>query len=272
MINSNHNFLNIDVFIPVRFASERLPGKALMKIKNKPILQILVERLSLSKKIRNIVVCTTTSKDDDVIEKFCKRKNIMCFRGDEKDILKRFLNISKKLKTDIIIDVEGDKLYTDSYFVDKIIDEMVNGNYDFVIGNDSKDHFNPKNHIIHGFIPAAFSQKALSKICKLKKSNNTETGYKEFFLIPGLFKTHFFIPCIKLLTYKKIRLTIDYADDYVLAQKIFDSLDLKSNYNKIITLFEQNPKLIDITLNSNKIWEKNYNKNIADFSISKNII
>jgi len=266
-MNSKKHSLNIDVFIPVRLDSSRLPGKALKKINNLPILKILVDRLSLSKNIRHIVVCTTTSKSDDLIEKYCKKQKIMCHRGNKKDILKRFLIIAKKLKTDIIIDVEGDKLYTDPFFVDLIAEEMIKGKYDFVIGNDSKTIFNPKNHLIHGFIPAGFSFDALIKICKLKKSKNTETGYKEFFLIPKLFKTYFFVPKFKSSLAKNIRLTIDYHEDIILAKKIFSLLNIKSNHKKILALFESHPELIDITLNSNKIWQNNYDKNITDFSL-----
>ena len=78
----------------------------------------------------------------------------MYFRGDETDILKRFYDAAQKFQTEIIIDVEGDKLYTEPFFVSKIISEMKNNNYDFIIGNDSTKIFNPSDHLIHGIIPA----------------------------------------------------------------------------------------------------------------------
>ena len=86
----------------------------------------------------------------------------------QKDILQRFLDAAKKFDTDIIIDVEGDKIYTDPNYVDNIANLLKTNDVDFIIGNDSQTKFNPSNHFIHGIIPAGFKKNALEKICRLK--------------------------------------------------------------------------------------------------------
>ena len=261
------NSENFDVFIPVRTASVRLPKKHLLEINGQPSLKILTERLKKAKKIRKIIVCTTNSKSDDHLIEFLKDENIEFFRGDEKDILQRFLDAAKFFKTDVIIDVEGDKIYTDPYFVDKIVDEMQKSNIDFIIGNDSNKTFNPANHLVHGFIPAGFRTTALERICGLKNTKNNETGYKEFFLLPKLFKTKFLVFKANQNLSKKVRLTIDYESDYILAKKIFKKLGTDFNYEDVLDLFLKNPRLIEITHKSIRQWEKNYRKSITDFSL-----
>ena len=52
--------LNADIFIPVRLSSQRLPAKHLRLINGEPALLKLIRRLEKSKKIRKIIVCTTT--------------------------------------------------------------------------------------------------------------------------------------------------------------------------------------------------------------------
>ena len=126
---------NFDIFIPARIDSSRLPQKHLLTINKTPLLKILVNRLRNSKKIRKIIVCTTQNPSDDKLVEFLKKEKIEFFRGEEHDILKRFLDASHYFKTDVIIDVEGDKIYTDPIFVDKIIDYMETSNIDFIIGN-----------------------------------------------------------------------------------------------------------------------------------------
>ena len=59
------NQINCDVFIPVRLDSSRLPKKHLQPLNGKPALQHLLERLTLCKEIRNIIVCCTTNSTDD---------------------------------------------------------------------------------------------------------------------------------------------------------------------------------------------------------------
>ena len=173
--------LNADIFIPVRLSSQRLPSKHLKLVNGEPVILKLIRRLEKSKKIRKIIVCTTTQDSDEPLIEILEKQSILYFRGDKNDIIKRFLDASKEFDTDLIIDVEGDKIYTDPVFVDKVVNELQEPNIDFVIGNDSLENFNELNNLIPGFIPAGIKKTALEKLCKIKKSENTETGYREFF-------------------------------------------------------------------------------------------
>ena len=101
------NEIKCDIFIPVRLKNSRLPKKHFQQIIGKPALQHLVERLALCKEIRNIVVCCTTDQTDDELIDFLQKKKITFFRGNQNDILQRFLDAAKKFDTDIIIDVAG---------------------------------------------------------------------------------------------------------------------------------------------------------------------
>ena len=153
-MNTTRN--NIDIFILARLDSKRLPKKQLRKIGNENLLKILVNILRKSKKIRNVVVCTTNKKTDEPLISFLKKEKILYFRGSEKDVLKRLLGAAKKFSTDIIIDVEGDKIYTDSKLVDLIVKQFLDSKNEFVIGSRNKTKFDPTDHFIHGIFPAAF--------------------------------------------------------------------------------------------------------------------
>ena len=184
--------MNIDVFIIARLSSSRLPEKHLKLINGKPAILHLIQRVEKSKKIRKIVVCTTNLKSDDRFVDILKKENIDVFRGHSDDVLKRIFDAARNYNTDIIIDVEGDKIYTDPKYLDEVIDEFQDSQLDYVTGNDSKNKFNP-SHGIHGIIPAGFTIKALEKICEFKKTDNTDTGYKEFFL-GNQFKVKYIVP------------------------------------------------------------------------------
>ena len=196
-----------------------------------------------------------------------EQKNIKYFRGNEKDILKRFLDAANYFETDIIVDVEGDKVFTLPFYVDKIANHLKNNDSDFVIGNDSITKFNPSNHFIHGIIPAGFTKNALEEICKSKVTRNTETGYREFFIKSNSVNSDFLV--IQTNDFlNKIRLTLDYSDDLKLAQKIFGKLNYIFTTNDLVNLFKYNPELISITANITKEWELNYEKNKSDFKMN----
>ena len=257
------NSKKIDIFILARLNSKRLPKKQLKKINNQPILKILVNRLKKSKNVRNIIICTTNKKTDDPLVDFLKKEKILYYRGSEKDVMKRMLEAAKKFDTDIIIDVEGDKIYTDVKLMDLVIKQFLNSKNEFVIGSRNKKDFEPTDHFIHGVFPAGFRTSILEKICKKKKTNNTETGYKELFFEKGMCKKTFLtIPTNNIIP-KEIRLTLDYPEDLKLAKRIFAELGNDFGYKDILKIYNKNPEIFKVTKKVLDKWKINYQKNIV---------
>ena len=159
--------MNSDILILARLNSTRLPSKHLQLIGDVPMILKLVKRLSMAKKFRKIIVCTTTDHSDDQLVEILEKESILYFRGDVNDTIKRLLDAANHFGTDLIVNVEGDKIYTDPLFVDKIVDELQNNHVDFVIGNDSPNEFNPFNHLIHGVIPVGIRKTCLEKVYTL---------------------------------------------------------------------------------------------------------
>ena len=67
--------------IQVRLNSKRLPGKALLKINDKTVLENIIVRLKKSKSIKKIIVSTSNKKSDYPIVHFCKKNKILVFKG-----------------------------------------------------------------------------------------------------------------------------------------------------------------------------------------------
>ena len=256
--------MNSDILILARLDSSRLPSKHLKLINGRPLIIKLIQRLKMAKKIRKIIVCTTNDRSDDPLVEILEKESILYFRGDANDIIKRLLDAANYFGTDLIVDVEGDKIYTDPLFVDKIVDELQNNKIDFVMGNDSQNKFNPFNHLIHGVIPAGMKKICLEKVYNSKITNNTETGYHELFTNLDVISKKYIV--IDELSESNIRLTIDYPEDLELARKIFQELGDHFHYYDILDLLKKNPILLEITQKIIDKWEINYKKNICDLS------
>ena len=69
--------LNADIFIPVRLSSQRLPSKHLKLVNGEPVILKLIRRLEKSKKIRKIIVCTTTQDSDEPLIEILEKKSIL---------------------------------------------------------------------------------------------------------------------------------------------------------------------------------------------------
>ncbi len=251
--------MNIDIFIPVRLASTRFPKKSMKKIAGKPIIKYLIERLQNAHEIRNIIVCTTNQKSDDPLVEYLKNEKIMYFRGNEKDILVRFLDAANQYNTDFIVSVDGDDIYTDPIYVDKIVDEY----------KKSKSDFIGSNGFPHGFVPVGIKKEALEKICELKVTDDTETGYRDFFTKTKLFNCTYIQPSENVKFSKDIRLTLDYQEDLDLAVEIFKILGNNFQFKDIVKIFTKKPELIEITKGVDERWKKYWSKNVTNLSIRK---
>ena len=66
----------IVAIIQARMGSSRLSGKIMLQACKKPLLQHMIERIKFTETVDKIVVATSTNKNDDVIEDFCKENKI----------------------------------------------------------------------------------------------------------------------------------------------------------------------------------------------------
>jgi len=244
------------IFIPIRLKSERLPKKALKKINGKSMIQYLIERLQKVKNIENIVICTTNHSSDDELIEFLEKKNFAFFRGSSKDILDRFLKAAQKFKTDFIIAVDGDDIYSEPDYIEKILTEFKKYNSDCY-------------HITGvpvGFTPIGFKTSTLQKICSLKNTTNTETGYGRFFFNKQLFNIHEIRVKLKTSFPKDLRMSLDYETDFKIAKKIFKEFGNNFHIEDILNFLSENPKILQELIKLQKKWDQHWNKNLSDTS------
>lgn len=250
--------MNVDIFILVRLKNTRLPGKAMKIIDGKPVLRYLIDRLQSAKKIRNIIVCTTTSDSDDTLVNYLESENILYFRGQEKDVLVRLLDAAKKFNTDLLVCVDGDDIYTNPSYVDEIASIYEKNNYDYI----------DMVEFPFGIASVGIKKLALEMICKLKKTSDTDTGYRLFFTQNNIFNVYHIRPKKNISYPSNMRLTLDYEQDLNLAKEIFKKLGNNFQLDDILELFEKEPQLIKITDNLAEKYKEHWNKNLANISIT----
>ena len=96
----------------------------------------MIQRLKLSKQIDNIILATTKNIEDKKICDIAKLNKIPFYRGDEKNVLNRMYQASKKLKSDIVIRVTGDDILIDPNYLDKLINFHLKNNLEYSNNKD----------------------------------------------------------------------------------------------------------------------------------------
>jgi len=107
--------------IQARLSSTRLPNKVIKEIVGKPMIEILLIRLSQSKEINQVLVATSNESENDKLQFLVESLGYKCTRGSENDVLDRFYESAKFISADVVVRITGDCPLVDSKLVDQCI-------------------------------------------------------------------------------------------------------------------------------------------------------
>ena len=229
--------MKIGFLITARMKSTRLPKKLTLKIFEREIISLMLDRLKFSAVVDDIVIATSTNPQDDILEIIADKEKVLCYRGDEEDVLNRLYGAGTKHQLDYIINITGDcPLVAYDYIPDMIKTYKVTG-ADLITSFD----------LPHGFYFYGIKPAALEKVLEIKNSNETEV-WGSYFTDTGLFK------CINLDTPKSLkrseyRLTLDYQEDYEFLSSLYQGYGREivgATTADIIHFLDKNPKIVTI--------------------------
>ena len=104
--------------IQAHMGSTRLPGKVMLEVSGKPVIQYVLERLKSVRNIDDIVLATSVKDRDDILCKFATSQNTSFFRGDDMDVLNRFLEASIAYKAQTIVRICGEDILLDPKIIE----------------------------------------------------------------------------------------------------------------------------------------------------------
>ncbi len=117
--------------LQARTGSTRLPGKVLLPILGRPMIERQIERLRRSRRIERFLVATSTHAEDDALAALCGRIGVPCFRGSLDDVLDRFYQAAKAHGAKHILRLTGDCPLADPLEIDRLVDFYFEGRFDY---------------------------------------------------------------------------------------------------------------------------------------------
>jgi spore coat polysaccharide biosynthesis protein SpsF len=214
MENDSRQQLRTNAFVQARMGSKRLPGKTLLHLAGKSVLQRCLNRLSRSRRIGKIVVLTTNQPEDDAIALFCKQANFDCFRGNVDDVLDRFYRASIDYPSDYVVRITADCPLIDPDVVDRTIEYFLAHPLLDYVSNAFPDRTFPR-----GLDTEVFTVNALIRAWQL----DTNPIWREH-VTPYIYNhpETFSISCYKNQEdWSNFRWTLDTQEDYELLKNIF---------------------------------------------------
>ena len=113
--------MSLGVIIFSRFNSTRLPGKAMIQINGKTLLERVFERAKLIKGVDIIVLATSSLSTDDILVDHLSDKEIKVFRGSLENVADRALKACEFYNIDKFARVCGDRPFFDPNLVSSLI-------------------------------------------------------------------------------------------------------------------------------------------------------
>lgn len=120
------------IIVQARMTSTRLPGKVLLEVAGKPLLEYQIERLRRATLADRIVVATTVNQADQPIVALCERLGVPVWRGSEHDVLARYHDAALAHQAEVVVRVTSDCPVIDPRVLDDTIDYYRRGQFDYV--------------------------------------------------------------------------------------------------------------------------------------------
>ena len=153
--------------------------------------------------------------------------------------------------------MDGDDIFCEPSFIERTAKEMMNSDIDFIIWKD----------LPLGSTPLGVKVEALTKVWKLKETEDTETGWARFFTDTGLFNFKILTSENPTIQDSSIRLTLDYPEDFKLLEKIYENLEEPFSLEDIVNLLRRNPELRKINDNLHDVYMKNFKEKSAKINM-----
>ena len=234
--------MKIVAIVEARMASTRLPGKVLLEVLDVPMLGRLIHRLKQVSLIQEIVIATTTNREDDDICTLASDFGVQFYRGSENDVMSRVLEAALKANADVIVEITGDCPIIDIEIITDVIRQFLEGSYDYVSNSNIRSF--PDGMDVQVFSIKTLIDSFNSTAMALHREHVTlhiRQNPEKYRILDIAAQQEFEIP--------ELGLTLDTSEDYALLEKIITHLEPNNRFfglREILSLLDAFPEMKEL--------------------------
>ncbi len=252
--------MSVLAFIQARVGSTRLPGKVLLDLHGKPVLERVIERVQSAKGIDGVIVVTTLESKDIPVVRLCAERGIRVFCGSENDVLDRFYQAAKILGPDHVVRITADCPVMDPRVIEKVVGQHLASGADYTSNTLVERYPDGEDVEIVGF-------GALERAWKEARLNSEREHVTPYIRNhPDLFTLS---SVVSEEDHSSCRWTLDTARDYEFLQRIYGELGNQEEFfgmDSILDLLDRKPELRG--LNSGIERNEGFAKSLREDSLS----
>lgn len=230
---------DIQIIIQARMTSTRLPGKVLLPLLDKTVLEVMIERLGDLKPY--IIIATTNDGTEQPIVELCQRLNIRFYKGSTDDVLSRYFEAATHFGAShntIILRLTSDCPLIDYELTKAVIKKLEQATTDMV-------SVGPHSGFPRGLDCCGFRYSILKNTHEMAK----HPADREHVTL-GMSKFQDMV-CYNISAKEDLshyRLTLDEPADYDAINAVYTKMGNHTNfsYQDLVNTLKKNPDLYDI--------------------------
>ncbi len=228
--------------VQARMTSTRLPGKVMMDLAGRPLLERQLERLVRCAEVDEIALAVTTNPDDEPLVSLARRLGVRWYRGSERDVLARYVGAAREAGADLVVRVTSDCPLIDPIETDVVIAALRERP-----GCDYASN-TLERRLPRGLDTEALWADVLERVARMATSAPAREHVTWFCHTerPDLFELH---SVRRPFSAQDLRWTVDTADDLAMVRRLYADLGLAERdmpVEQVIAHVRAHPELAEL--------------------------
>lgn len=236
--------MRVVAVIQARTGSSRLPGKVLLPLLDRPVLEWVIRATRAVRGVDEVIVATTTEPGDDAIVRVCEALGVSYVRGSVDDVLSRFL---LAVSADGVGDADAIlRVTSDCPLMDPVVADMVVGAWRADPSLDHVGTFNPR------CLPRGLDAE-IAKVDALRRLDRDlggENAHHRTHVTSYLYSNpaDFRVASVNVMPdASDLRATLDTPEDWELISRLAGILgDRPPSWRELVALLRSSPELVAI--------------------------
>jgi spore coat polysaccharide biosynthesis protein SpsF len=214
-----------------RTNSKRLPEKVLQPVAGRCLIEHILDRLHMVRKLAKIYICTSTARDDLRLYKIAERNKVEFHAGSASSPIDRMLAVARLEDADCLVRITGDNVFTDPVFLHEMICRQE---------EDAVDYTRVMQ-VPLGLTPELISVGALKR-CYTEIDPEKSEYLMLYLFQPERYRCRVILPEKKLVA-PDLTLTVDTPEDLARTEFIFERISRPGliSYADVIHLSQATP-------------------------------
>jgi len=218
--------------------STRLPGKGLVDLAGKPLVERVLERAARAGLAHEVVLATTELPADDGLAEYVAGLGYRVVRGSSDDVLDRYAAAADAAAADIIVRITCDCPFVEPSLIDEAVAAVVTGDVDYATNTLTRTY--PIGLDVEAFTRASLMIAHSEAVEPHEREHVTPFIYQH----PARFRLGN-LTAPEWATHLEWRLTVDTAEDLALARLLYAGLPDTFGLTDVVDLVLRDPSVLE---------------------------